>query len=141
METFTRLCAKLGPELKVRHVVREDLLDTARRDGGVTEHLAHLVQDSMEDAASNGAGVVVCTCSTIGGAAEKRVAEGKFIPMRIDRPMADHAVKQGRRISNYSRASKYGWPHTLLDRRFRSQRQCIRADYRTISRRGVGALC
>jgi hypothetical protein len=37
----------------------------------------------------------VCTCSTIGGAAEATDTAGRFTAMRIDRPMADHAVVLG----------------------------------------------
>ena len=49
----------------------------------------------MIELASTGARVVVCTCSTIGGAAEATSTRGRFTAMRIDRPMADRAVTLG----------------------------------------------
>jgi Asp/Glu/hydantoin racemase len=48
--------------------------------------------------ASTEAPLVVCTCSTIGGAAEQVSTEGRFAAARIDRAMADRAVQAGARI-------------------------------------------
>jgi hypothetical protein len=42
--------------------------------------------------------VVVCTCSTIGGIAEKTATGGAFSALRIDRAMADRAVRTGPRV-------------------------------------------
>jgi len=95
VETFTRITEQVRPGLRVRHVVAEQLLDDARRDG-ITEPLAQRVRGAVSEAASSGARVVVCTCSTIGGLAE--ATAGDFRAMRIDRAMADFAVRQGRRI-------------------------------------------
>lgn len=49
-------------------------------------------------AAQNSAGVVVCTCSTIGGIAEAMDSGNQFVPMRVDRAMADGAVQSGTSI-------------------------------------------
>ena len=78
----------------VRHLIADDLLADAR-SGGMTTALASRVQAAMTDLASTGAQVVVCTCSTIGGAAEATDTCGRFIAMRIDRPMADRAASLG----------------------------------------------
>lgn len=69
------LAPDLAPGLELEHVVREDLLADARADGPetVAERVATLV------AAYD---VVLCTCSTIGGVAERAGA------LRIDRPLA-----------------------------------------------------
>lgn len=95
VETFGNLVSEMHPTLRVRHVVAEALLEDAR-ENGLTEALNERVRKAMSDAASTGARVVVCTCSTIGGVAE--ATTGPFRPMRIDRPMADHAVARGRHI-------------------------------------------
>lgn len=95
VDTFSRLSAQVNGALRVRHVVAEQLLHDARQHG-VTDHLVRQVQAAMAEAASSGARVVVCTCSTIGGIAE--AATGPFRAMRIDRAMADAAVRSGKRI-------------------------------------------
>jgi hypothetical protein len=95
IDTFSALAAEIAPHLRVRHVVAEELLALARRDG-LTAELGERVQSAMREAASTGASVVVCTCSTVGGVAE--TAAGGLQAMRIDRPMADRAVTLGRRI-------------------------------------------
>jgi hypothetical protein len=97
VETFTRISKELASDLRVRHVVAEALLEEARA-AGVTEALTRNVSKAVVDAASTGAGVVVCTCSTIGGLAESTDTANKFLAMRIDRAMADIAVRGGPRI-------------------------------------------
>lgn len=95
VETFSKITQEVNPDMRVRHVVAEELLEEARKHG-ITEKLAQRVHAAVADAASSGARVVACTCSTIGGLAE--ATEGEFHAMRIDRAMADFAVRQGRRI-------------------------------------------
>jgi aspartate/glutamate racemase len=97
LETFTRLAQDIAPGLSVRHIVNEDLLDAAREQG-LTDGVRASVEQAMRDAAGTGARVVVCTCSTVGGLAEN-VAAVNFLPLRIDRAMADVAVRSGRRIA------------------------------------------
>jgi hypothetical protein len=97
VETFDRIVTDIRPASRVRHVVAEELLREAR-EGGLTDSLTQRVQQAVVDAASTGAGVVVCSCSTIGGAAEATDTSGRFVAMRIDRPMADKAVRDGQRI-------------------------------------------
>ena len=95
VETFSKITEEVNPGMRVRHVVAEELLEEARKDG-ITEKLAQRVHAAVTDAASSGARVVVCTCSTIGGLAESTA--GEFHAMRIDRAMANFAVRQGRRV-------------------------------------------
>ena len=52
----------------------------------------------MREAASDGAAVVACTCSTIGGIAERTATGGAFTAQRIDRAMAERAVRAGPRV-------------------------------------------
>jgi hypothetical protein len=56
------------------------------------------VNAAMTAAASNGASMFVCTCSTIGGVAERTSTNGQFVAVRIDRAMADKAVNSGPKI-------------------------------------------
>ena len=95
--TFEGLINAIHPGLKIEHFVEEDLLVDAQRMGA--DHpLVTRVQEAMARAASTGASLVVCTCSTIGGAAERTPTNGLFVPVRIDRAMADEAVRWGPKI-------------------------------------------
>ncbi|CAN5329916.1 aspartate/glutamate racemase family protein [soil metagenome] len=98
VRTFGSLMAELAPALRVHHVVAEDLLAQAMKDGADNAALMARVHRSMDDAASTGAKVVVCTCSTIGGLAEAAPTAGRNVAARIDRAMADEAVASGRRV-------------------------------------------
>lgn len=96
--TFDRLVREIAPDLRVRHAVREDLLADARVVGVDDAGLIARVHHAMHDAASSGATVVMCTCSTIGAIAERTATGDAFKALRIDRAMADHAVRTGPRV-------------------------------------------
>ncbi|MET9441277.1 aspartate/glutamate racemase family protein [Streptomyces sp. NPDC006610] len=82
------------PGLRLRHLVDEDLLVRARRDG--PEAVAGDVRALLDRAVADGARAVLCTCSTLGGVAE---AAGAAVPvLRVDRPMAAAAVAAGPRV-------------------------------------------
>jgi len=93
--TFGRLMQELAPMLRVAHKVREDLLADAQQEGVDSPGLIGRVQKALADAASSGAAVVVCTCSTLGGIAESRDGEADYRVTRIDRAMADLAARSG----------------------------------------------
>lgn len=86
--------ATLAPDVPRRHLVEPALLADARATG-LTPSLAARVHAIVEAA---GAAVVVCTCSTIGGCVEAVTIAG-CTTMRIDRPMAEAAVRSGERIA------------------------------------------
>jgi hypothetical protein len=96
--TFERLVHELAPEVEAEHLVREDLLHQARAAGADHPALPAKVHDAMREAAADGAAVVVCTCSTLGGIAERTATGGAFAAQRIDRAMADRAVRAGPRV-------------------------------------------
>lgn len=98
VETFARLVQAASPSVRVEHFVDEDLLADAQRVGADDPLLVKRIQAAMAGAASNGAAIVVCTCSTIGGPAERASSGTGFVTARIDRAMADRAVKLGPRI-------------------------------------------
>ena len=98
VETFDRLVRAIDPGIEVEHIVAEDLLAEAQRVGANHPALVKRVQDTMVNAAANGAAMVVCTCSTIGGPAERTPTDNGFAVARIDRAMADRAVELGPRI-------------------------------------------
>jgi hypothetical protein len=96
--TFEALAAATDPAWRVDHVIHEDLLADAQRVGADDPALVDRVHHAMTAAAASGAAMVVCTCSTIGGAAERTPTNGRFAAARIDRAMADRAVQQGPKI-------------------------------------------
>jgi hypothetical protein len=96
--TFEKLMQELAPALRCVHVVRETLLSEAQHDGVASESLRTHVHESMLEAGATGASVVVCTCSTIGGIAETMNSNDKFIATRVDRAMADQAIKSGQTV-------------------------------------------
>jgi hypothetical protein len=95
IETFEHLVKALAPGVRTNHVVAEDLLADAQVVGAGDASLVVRIQKAMIDAAGSGAPLVVCTCSTIGEAAERTPTNGRFQALRIDRAMAERAVRSG----------------------------------------------
>lgn len=83
--------------MEVTHALLEDVLAGAVEAGAVTDAMRVTTERAIRGLADDGARVVVCTCSTIGGVAEATRIAGVRV-MRIDRPMAEQAVASGRRI-------------------------------------------
>jgi hypothetical protein len=96
--TFGRLMSECDPTVRVDHFVQEALLVQAQCKDANPELLQERVQDAMREAASQGASVVVCTCSSIGAMAEKTATMGQFSAVRIDRALADQAVQSATQI-------------------------------------------
>ncbi|MFF3641199.1 aspartate/glutamate racemase family protein [Streptomyces sp. NPDC002564] len=84
------------PGLELRHHVAEELLARARREG--PDAVAPAVRAALAQAARDGAAAVLCTCSTIGGVAERAGADLGLPVVRVDRPMAAAAVAAGDRV-------------------------------------------
>jgi hypothetical protein len=97
--TFDRLVAERAPEATTVHEVRADLLDAARRRGLADASIGTGVAHSIEALERGGADVIICTCSTISGLAERARTPHRPAVLRIDRPMAAGAVREGRRIA------------------------------------------
>lgn len=98
VQTFTSLLDEISPGRPSTHVVDEAILADARQRGGVDDELKQRLTMRLQEA-SHGAAVVVCTCSTISGAAEM-LSEVIGVPVvRVDRPIAELAVLSGSRIA------------------------------------------
>jgi hypothetical protein len=95
--TFDELMQRLAPELRVAHSVREDLLNEARRVGADSASVVARVRQAVAEAGASGASIVVCTCSTLGSIVEDDRSPS-FQTIRIDRAMADQAVRGGGRV-------------------------------------------
>jgi hypothetical protein len=98
VDLFSSLLAELAPDIPARHLMRDDLLKAAFAEGALTDAIRQQTSDLLYAEACDDAGLVVCTCSTIGpgadDAGEKSVAEGLAAVVRIDRPMAEDAVRR-----------------------------------------------
>ncbi|GAA3909344.1 aspartate/glutamate racemase family protein [Actinoplanes auranticolor] len=92
--TFRALVAERGHH--DLHLVDPTLLADAR-EHGVDAALEQRLAERLQELAGRGPDVIVCTCSTLSGYAERiKVA----VPvLRIDRPMAERAVAVGGRIA------------------------------------------
>lgn len=97
MAVFEALLREMAPRMATRHLVHEELLAEARRTG-ISDALALRVRDVVLSAANEPYALVVCTCSTIGGCAERANEDRPGVAMRIDRPMAERAVLLGPRV-------------------------------------------
>lgn len=95
--TFDRLLAELAPTIPARHIVDESLLEQARA-AGLTPALEQRVTRVIAEELAGEAAVVVCTCSTIGGCAERAGHAAGGPVVRVDRAMAERAVAMGERI-------------------------------------------
>src|SRR5689334_23368062 len=78
------------------HLVDATLLADAR-ERGVDAALEERLAERLRELAGRGPDVIVCTCSTLSGYAERIPVA---VPvLRIDRPMAERAVAIGGRIA------------------------------------------
>ncbi len=97
--TFDGLRDRFAPDLAIRHVVREDLLERAVAQGGVTPEIEAAATAVLAEIMTGNTQAIVCTCSTLGPVAESFDADAPIPVMRIDRPMADNAVMLGNHIA------------------------------------------
>ncbi|MES2041994.1 MAG: Asp/Glu/hydantoin racemase [Pseudomonadota bacterium] len=95
---FDAVVQELAPELEVHHHVDESLLAAARQFGATDPAVIKRVEAAMLQATAGGASLVVCTCSSIGGIAERMNGRSGLRTARIDRAMADSAVALGPRV-------------------------------------------
>lgn len=95
---FGELMTRLAPSVPVRHELLESVMLEAAGTGALTESMRGQTESAIRTFAADGATLIVCTCSTIGGVAEATVVDRGVRVMRIDRPMAEAAVASGRRI-------------------------------------------
>lgn len=95
---FGTLASEFAPGVPLTHAVHEQLLEEAKVRGGVDEVLAAELKALLETLARE-AEVILCTCSTLGAAAERFDGQFGARVVRVDRPLARAAVMQGERIA------------------------------------------
>lgn len=97
-DTFDELLSELAPDIPVRHVVHEELLRDALAAGQLTADIRRRTCEAVLAEAGEGTGVVLCTCSTVGPGADDARSRVDIPVLRVDRPMAEQAVRLGTRI-------------------------------------------
>lgn len=108
--TFDALRDRIAPGKKLRHVVRPQWLSQAQ--GGVDARL----QAEIDGAVGRADGPVICTCTTIGPAAEAAGA------IRVDQPMMQAAARTGGPILlAYCLDSTWEPSLSLLDRALQAE--------------------
>lgn len=96
---FQQLAQKHLPETKLFNIVDDSLVkNIISRGGKVDAAIFKRVSDYVKSAEDSGADYILVTCSSIGQAVEA-AAENTSVPvLRVDLPMADLAVRRGKRI-------------------------------------------
>jgi Asp/Glu/hydantoin racemase len=95
---FTELSRRELPELEQFHMVDESLIKNTIRAQKLTEITISRVLAMVELARKGGADAVLVTCSSIGPAVSLARRLFDFPVIRVDEPMAEEAVRAGRRI-------------------------------------------
>jgi len=95
---FQQLCSQYLPQVKVFNIVDDSLIKNVISCGELTPTNARRVVNYVGSAEVAGADFILVTCSSIGAAVEA-AAELTNVPvLRVDQPMADQAVRTGKRI-------------------------------------------
>ncbi|MCJ8208489.1 aspartate/glutamate racemase family protein [Mucilaginibacter sp. RS28] len=95
---FQQLCKEHLPGVTTFNIVDDSLVKNIISRGGLTPAISKRVADYVASAQDSGADYIMVTCSSIGAAVEAAAADAKVPVLRVDQPMADEAVKMGKRI-------------------------------------------
>jgi Asp/Glu/hydantoin racemase len=95
---FQQLCQAKLPGVETFNIVDDSLVRAIGRKGSLTADIARRVAAYIESAEAGGADHVLVTCSSIGPAVEAAAGFVGIPVLRVDQPMADQAVRTGRRI-------------------------------------------
>ena len=95
--TFRALLAELAPGMGDTHLVDKALLADVR-DCGFDSSVEARLLGRLRELAAESPSVIVCTCSTISGHAERLAGQLEVPVLRIDRPLAERAVAGGGRV-------------------------------------------
>lgn len=93
-ETFKRLI----PEVEVEHIAESSLIKEVIANNAVTPAVRRRLLDYYNAAADSGADVIFNTCSSVGDIADLGNQICRIPVFRIDKPMAEKAVQEAKRI-------------------------------------------
>jgi len=95
---FQQLAAAQLAGVETFHISDDSLIKDVIRRNELTPLTAKRVAQHVASAEEAGANYILVTCSSIGRAVEAAALNAKVPVLRVDQPMADAAVRTGRRI-------------------------------------------
>ena len=95
---FAALCKEKLPHVQVFNIADDSLVRGIREAGSLTATISRRVAAYLESAELAGADYIMVTCSSIGPAVEAGAKLMGVPVLRVDQPMADLAVKTGKKI-------------------------------------------
>jgi Asp/Glu/hydantoin racemase len=95
---FHQLCKAKLPQVDTFNIVDDSLVRAIGAKGSLTPDIARRVEAYIASAVDGDADHILVTCSSIGPAVESAAARFPVPVLRVDQPMADLAVRTGRRI-------------------------------------------
>ena len=95
---FQQLVSEHLPNVKVFNIVDDSLIKNTIACGELTPATSRRVVNYVGSAELAGADFILVTCSSIGPAVEAAAALTGVPVLRVDQPMADQAVRTGKRI-------------------------------------------
>lgn len=95
---FAQLCKAKLPTVEVFNIVDDSLVRAIGARGALTADIARRVGGYITSAEAGGADHILVTCSSIGPAVEASAPFCSVPVLRVDQPMADLAVRTGKRI-------------------------------------------
>ena len=95
---FGELCKALLPQVDVFNIADDSLIKDVIARNELTPKTSRRVAEHIASAEAAEADFILVTCSSIGPAVEAAAPFISVPVLRVDQPMADIAVRQGRRI-------------------------------------------
>ncbi len=113
VELMNRLAAEHLPGVEIVNIVDDSLLIDARRTG-MDAAMIDRLRGYYRCAAASGAEVILNSCSSVGAAVDQVRDELPVPLVKIDRPLAEHAVRSGPRIAVIATVESTLAPTTAL---------------------------
>jgi Asp/Glu/hydantoin racemase len=95
---FAQLCREKLPRAATFNIVDDSLVRAIGEHGALTPGIARRVAAYVSSAEAGGADHILVTCSSIGPAVEASAPFSAVPVLRVDQPMADEAVRRGKKI-------------------------------------------
>lgn len=98
VEPLTKVFHEIIPEVQVEHIAESSLIKEVIANNAVTPAVRRRLLDYYNAAADSGADIIFNTCSSVGDIADMAAGISRVPVFRIDKPMAEIAVRQAQRI-------------------------------------------
>ncbi len=95
---FQALFSEKSVQAEVFNIVDDSLIKDVIQKGRLEDQTAQRVINYVASAEEAGADLIMVTCSSIGRAVEQAAEKAGVPVLRVDQPMADRAVAEGKRI-------------------------------------------